>query len=184
MRLSLLRGSTYPDRHQDQGSHVISFALYPHKHHFMHSDVPQMAKEFNMPIHLHKHNSSETPRFHSPIKVSGDSNVVLETIKRGDDDDFSNSVRGEQTVILRFHDSHGGSGKAKVTVNLPVLRGVVCDLLERDMTSVEMVEAVAGESYTFEIRLKAFEVKTVKLTLDSVGSGSGSEASADDWTAI
>lgn len=187
MRLSLLRGSTYPDRHQDQGSHAFSFALYPHKHHFMHSDVPRMAKEFNMPVHLHTHNSGEAPHFHSSIRVSGDSNVVLETIKRGDEDDFSSgpsSSKGEQTVILRFHDSHGGSGKAKVTVNLPVLRGVVCDLLERDMTSVDMFEAIAGESYTFEIRLKAFEVKTIKLTLDSVGSAAGSEVSSDDWTAI
>jgi len=186
MRLSLLRGATYPDRSQDQGSHAFSFALYPHKDHFMHSDVPQMAKQFNQPIHVHEHdiNMEASPLFKSPISMSGDPNVVLETIKRGDDDDFStshHSKKGEQTVILRFHDSHGGAGKAKVTVDLPVLRGVVCDLLERDMSSLAITKTQAeGEKYEFEIRLKAYEVKTVKITLDPMGI----KSLVDDWTEI
>lgn len=44
MRLSLLRASTYPDRHQDEGTNLFDFAIYPHACHFMQSDVPEVAR--------------------------------------------------------------------------------------------------------------------------------------------
>lgn len=51
MRMSLLRSSTAPDAHQDEGHHSISWAVMPHKGHFMESDVVQAAYLFNSPLH-------------------------------------------------------------------------------------------------------------------------------------
>jgi len=143
-----------------------------------------------MPVHLHQQqdlSSNELSQLRAPISLSGDANVVLETIKRGDDDDFSSDhhlKKGSQTVILRFHDSHGGAGKAKVTVNLPILRGVICDLLERDVSALEDFEGEREEgdsTFVFQIRLKAYEVKTVKLVLDPMSMKS---SMVDDWLEI
>lgn len=53
------------------------------------------------------------------VQLSGTPNVVLETIKRGEDDDDVTSTpikkRDSQNVILRLYESYGGKGKAKIS---------------------------------------------------------------------
>lgn len=44
MRLSLLRSSTAPDSHQDQGKHEFSFAIVPHKGTFTESSLVEIAR--------------------------------------------------------------------------------------------------------------------------------------------
>ena len=46
----------------------------------------------------------------SPFRVTGAPNVVLETVKRGEDDMFE--MDGNQTVILRLFEQYGGHAKA------------------------------------------------------------------------
>lgn len=48
--------------------------------------------------------------------VAGAPNVILETIKRGDDDDFSASSKGEQTIVLRLYEAFGGHARASLNV--------------------------------------------------------------------
>ncbi len=51
----------------------------------------------------------------SPFKVTGSKSVVLETIKRGEDDDFSTSAKGStRTVILRMYEAKGGKAVVKL----------------------------------------------------------------------
>jgi alpha-mannosidase len=53
------------------------------------------------------------------IQFSGSPNVILETIKRGEDDDDVTSTpikkRDSRNLILRIYEAYGGKGTAKVT---------------------------------------------------------------------
>lgn len=130
LRLSLLRASTLPDDEQDQGTHHFSFAVLPHRGSFTESDVPAVARMFNYPLHLRRVPSSaasshasllgKSPDQHGqgPFTVLGARNVILDTIKRGEEDDFKSKSAGE-TVILRLYEAYGGSARAKIAVALP-----------------------------------------------------------------
>lgn len=47
-----------------------------------------------------------------PFTISGARNIMLETIKRGEDDDASYRSEDKQTVILRLYEQFGGHAKA------------------------------------------------------------------------
>jgi alpha-mannosidase len=137
MRLSLLRSATAPDSHQDEGVHEFCFAVMPHRGHFLQSDVPRAAigkylslrlldtcvdaiiyAEFNTQTHVRYNKQSTldggTPApqnkltKHCPFSVSGALNVILDTVKRGEDDDFS-SADAQKTVIVRLYEAYGGT---------------------------------------------------------------------------
>jgi alpha-mannosidase len=44
--------------------------------------------------------------------LEGASNVMLETVKRGEDDDFGKG--GKETIIIRMFEQLGGHAKAKL----------------------------------------------------------------------
>ena len=52
----------------------------------------------------------------TPFKVLGAPNVMLETVKRGEDDSWTGE--GEKTIILRLYEHFGGHAKA--TLNMCV----------------------------------------------------------------
>ncbi|GAA5913613.1 hypothetical protein JCM6882_001702 [Rhodosporidiobolus microsporus] len=188
MRLSLLRAPTVPDAETDQGSHVFSFAVLPHRGSFAETDVPAVARAFNFPLHLRRlaAPSAQTKTLSAtarrvPFVLTGDRNVVLDTIKRGEDDHFgaSDSVGAdagaEETVILRLYEAYGGGAKVKVEARLPegrkVVKAVLTDLLERETHPLNISTtkvATADEPATLAIdlpRFRAFQVVTVKVTL-------------------
>jgi alpha-mannosidase len=53
------------------------------------------------------------------IQFSGSPNLILETIKRGEDDDDVTSTpikkRDFKNVVLRVYEAYGGKGKAKIS---------------------------------------------------------------------
>jgi alpha-mannosidase len=50
LRLSLLRAPKAPDSNCDVGHHSFKYAIYPHEHHFSHSDVVREGYNFNSPL--------------------------------------------------------------------------------------------------------------------------------------
>ncbi|GAA6008699.1 hypothetical protein JCM10207_001690 [Rhodosporidiobolus poonsookiae] len=188
LRLSLLRAATVPDAEQDQGAHRFSFAVLPHRGSFAESDVPAVARAFNYPLHLRRVNSAALQRSPllsgsgagagemAPFALKGDRNVILDTVKRGEDDHFASGAGagGEETVVLRLYEAYGGAGKVKIEARLPegkkVVKAAITDLLERDLHPVNIaVQATTpGEPavHVFDLpRLRGFQVVTVKLTL-------------------
>ncbi|GAA5860859.1 hypothetical protein JCM8547_003871 [Rhodosporidiobolus lusitaniae] len=181
MRLSLLRAATVPDAEQDQGTHRFSFAVYPHRGSFAESDVPAVARIFNFPLHLRRlpspflSSSASGPR-QLPFSLSGDRNIVLDTVKRGEDDHYGeHDGVGEESVILRLYEAYGGSGKVNVVAKLPegkkLVNAAITDLLERDLHPLNIaVHATTppGEPVTHTLdlpRFRAFQVVTVKLMI-------------------
>lgn len=107
----------------------------------------------------------------APFVVHGAHNVILETIKRGDDDDFSGS--GPQTIVLRLYEAYGGHATVKllISTSLGIEKAITTNLLEDDnedelgFTATVGEEASRGYSHYLKLSFRGFEVKTVKLTL-------------------
>jgi len=53
------------------------------------------------------------------IQFSGSPNVILETVKRGEDDDDVTSTpikrRYLKNIVLRIYEAYGGHGKARIS---------------------------------------------------------------------
>ena len=114
-----------------------------------------------------------SPKLQVPFLISGAHNVILETIKRGDDDNVSGP--GPKTIVLRIYEAYGGHANAKLLIpnSLDVEKAIITNLLEDDNNDklgfVATSEEEASKGYSRHLRLsfRRFEVKTVKLTLGS-----------------
>lgn len=103
MRLSLLRAPKAPDDNADMGRHEVRYAIMAHSKSFEQSNVVRRGFEFNYP--LRKSRIAGSPPI--PITISGSQNVILDTIKPGEDRGF----------VVRMYESLGGH--AKVTLHTP-----------------------------------------------------------------
>ncbi|KAI9601418.1 hypothetical protein H4Q26_001236 [Puccinia striiformis f. sp. tritici PST-130] len=177
LRLSLLRGSTSPDPKQDQGMHTMSFGILPHRGHFLESDVPQVAIAFNNPIHLRY-----APRHISRL---GARNVILDTIKRGEDDNFGfHSRKPIKTVIVRIYEAFGGCANVQLVTLVKAQEVFIVDVLEREIDRVQVHQhysqqndkssksvRIQDDNDTYkqvvELKLKPFQFMTLKFVLSS-----------------
>ncbi|KAF5347291.1 hypothetical protein D9756_009971 [Leucocoprinus leucothites] len=196
LRISLLRAATAPDAEQDQGLHHFAFAILPHEGSFLESDVPQAAYLYNSPLRVrittNSNDSISSSHFKSPFTISGARNVILETVKRGEDDDFASSIStsdsGPVTVILRLYEAFGGHAKVQLNIvrHVSVAKAFVTNLLEDEEQelSVTRVDGSGSSDNTNDdpgcsmpLSFRGFEVKTIKLV---TGAPSPSPATKKD----
>ncbi|KIM65521.1 glycoside hydrolase family 38 protein [Scleroderma citrinum Foug A] len=183
LRISLLRAATAPDADQDQGTHEFSWAVMPHVGSFLESDVPQAAYIFNSPLHSVRgvpHGASGVKPVSAkvPFALTGTPNIFLETIKRGEDDDFE-TPGAIKTVILRLYEAFGGHGSAKLRIapHLCVLEAYTTNLLEDQKAELELSRDAEDDVMSrLELDFRGFEVKTVKLVLACAGEKAESGA--------
>jgi alpha-mannosidase len=99
-----------------------------------------------------------------PFWLEGAPNIILETVKRGEDD-FQPKA-SSTTVILRMYEAFGGHGSVKSYLgrHLPVKRAYVTNILEDTKGELGLVRTADGSS-TLKLEFRGFEVKTVKLVL-------------------
>ena len=85
--------------------------------------MPLAAHMFNSPVYLRcaPEVLSESPGLKAGlmlrglVTVEGGTNVILETIKRGDDDVYSASGKSKDpTIILRLYEAYGGHAKTQI----------------------------------------------------------------------
>lgn len=163
MRLSLLRAPKAPDAHADMGRHTIRWAILPHQGD-LGSTTVRTAFNFNNPLRLAQSQEALSPSaFSNPIKLTGNPSLILDTIKRGEDD--SDVSRGEfserkgKSVILRIYDSLGGTSKGVIETTLDVKKVWKTNILEDDEEELEI------DSGKVNITLRPFEVATFRLQL-------------------
>lgn len=120
----------------------------------------------------------------SSIRLSGSESLVLDTVKRGEDDeDVSRGdlpKRAGRSVILRIYDSLGGTSRGTIETLLPVKRVWKCNALEDDESELEydtknmdgagadgeLEKGRPGVRKTcVDIELRPFEVATYRLQL-------------------
>jgi alpha-mannosidase len=187
MRLSLLRAPKAPDAHADMGHHTTRYAIFPHKGGLTHATV-RKAFEFNNPLRVVGHSStgSETaadlagarlakPGVLSAFKILGADNLILDTIKRGEDDeDVSRGelpVKKGHSVIVRVYDALGGKSKGVLSWgDLKVKKVFKTNALEDEEAdlgaSIVGTDAFGGDGKGVKIEIRAFEVATYKLVLE------------------
>ena len=163
MRLSLLRAPKAPDAHADMGRHHIRYAIMPHIGGLDHRTV-RTAYNFNNPLTLHPSAGvGASQSLLSSIKLEGAESLVLDTIKRGEDDE--DVSRGEfkkragQSVILRVYESLGGKSRGTIVTSLPVKKAYSTNLLEDDGEQLKISDG------KISIELRPFEVQTFRLQL-------------------
>ncbi|KAF3001839.1 Glycoside hydrolase, 38 vacuolar alpha mannosidase [Curvularia kusanoi] len=189
MRLSLLRAPKAPDAHADMGHHTTKYAIFPHEGPLTHATV-RKAFEFNNPLRVIGHSVQPTttaadlagpnrnkphPGVLSAFRILGADNLILDTIKRGEDDeDVSRGelpVKKGHSVIVRVYDAMGGKSKGVLSWGeLDVKKVVKTNALEDEeedvsesMVVVEQEEG--GKVKGVKIEVRAFEVATYKLVM-------------------
>lgn len=174
MRLSLLRAPKAPDAHADMGRHHTRYAIFPHSGPLDERTV-RKAFEFNNPLRLvgHKSASRESSRASllSPLHIEGAPNLVLDTIKRGEDDEDVSTgnlpAKSGHSIIVRVYDALGGKSKGVLTWNHLDVKGVFrTNALEDEEEDLKgsMLQTATGKKGV-KIEIRAFEVATFKLVL-------------------
>lgn len=163
MRLSLLRAPKAPDAHADMGRHHIKWAILPHQGD-LGSTTVRTAYNFNNPLKLVQSTKAlEATAFSTPVKLTGNPSLILDCVKRGEDD--ADVTRGElptrkgKSVILRIYDSLGGTSKGTIETSLDVKKVWKTNILEDDEEELKL------EKGKVDITLRPFEVATFRLQL-------------------
>ena len=204
MRLSLLRAPKAPDGHADMGRHSMRWAILPHSGPLS-AECVRAAYGFNSPLQLYRlaggadsdqeddddDNNNNNNNLEKPIddevtayssssllrsiRLRGDKSLILDCIKRGEDDEDvsregSSTRREGRSVIIRIYEAMGGKSQGSIQTTLPVHKITQCNLLEDDgaecETYMETSSSVRKErALNCEIQLRAFEVVTFRLHL-------------------
>ncbi len=147
IRLSLLRGTTWPDPAADEGHHEFAYALLPHSGTAAVADVAAEAHAFNVPLRLQPADgpTEETSWFRvDPGKL------VLDTVKRAED---------SPALVLRLYEPYGRRGRVRLSSTLPVSEARRANLLEDDGQRLNWKNG--GVNLDF----RPFEIITLKLSL-------------------
>ncbi|KAI5304366.1 Glycoside hydrolase, 38 vacuolar alpha mannosidase [Ascosphaera atra] len=167
MRLSLLRSPKAPDDTADMGRHTIRYAIFPHTGP-LDSRTVRAGYNFNNPLVLRpmpvKSFDEATQELLQGVKLSGDPALVLDWIKRGEDDhDVSTdekTKRHGKSVIIRVFDSLGGRSRGEIKTALGVKKVFKTNALEDDEEEIPLLD-----DHRFFIELRPFEVATYRLQL-------------------
>jgi alpha-mannosidase len=150
IKLSLLRAPKWPDPMADRGKHEFTYSLYTHKGDVTQGETIKRASELNTPFYANvaQKQKGELPASFGFFKVKSGS-VILDTIKKAEDGN---------AYILRLYESSGKESPVEIECFKVPVSVFETDLMEKD------VEAVALEGKTIRLKLKKFEIKTLKLT--------------------
>lgn len=108
-----------------------------------------------------------------PFSFRGAPNVFLETIKRGEFDHFKDSSsKHPTTIILRLYEAFGGHARTTLHIaeHVSISKACITNLLEDETEDLRIHREGNADNGPVAIHLDfhAFEVKTVKLEINSV----------------
>jgi len=145
--LNLLRSPTHPDPDADLGQHTFTYSLLPHTGDLINSNVQEQAIQLNQkPLLFPEYDHSKTE---VPLVVEG-TGVSLEVLKKAEK---------ENCLILRLVERHGSDTNAKINII-----DKNSTLIETDL--MEWNEISNFGSNQVEVPMKAFEIRTFKITLN------------------
>ena len=116
-------------------------------------------KIFSSPIPI----SPKTADLLSCITLSGSKALILDCIKRGEDDE--DVSRGElpkrkgRSIIVRIYESLGGKARGTLKCTLGAKKVWKCNLLEDDLEELKIEKGAVA------LELRPFEVQTFRLQL-------------------
>ena len=149
MKLSLLRSPVWPDPTADRGKHSFTYSIYTHAGKWNSSGTIQRAYELNTPLvtFVTKKHPGNLPLVYSFFSVDS-SQVVLDTIKKAEDDD---------AIILRLYEAYGRPANVTLRVFRKPLMVKETNLMEESPADVTF------KGSEIKLKFKKFEIKTLKL---------------------
>ncbi|MGD0732934.1 MAG: glycoside hydrolase family 38 C-terminal domain-containing protein [Terracidiphilus sp.] len=160
LHLSVIRGPNYPDPRADEGEHVFSYSIYPHRGDWREGKVQFQALAFNSPLLAMQeppHASPQDPTWgrqpglpddYSFIKTGSD-HAVLYAFKQ---------MEGfyDKDAIMRIVEVEGREGDVTVEFPRPVH---VTETTELEDVPVGPV----GDGTTVKFHIKPWEIKTLRV---------------------
>ncbi len=146
LRITLLRGTEYPDPDADQGEHEFVYSLLPHPGRWSEADTVRRAFELNAPLVAVPAGARGGPETISYLSIQGP--AILETLKPAEDGDG---------FILRLYEPNGARGRVTVSHRLPCAEVLRCNLVEENAGPVP---AVPG---CFSFDIEPFRVCSFRL---------------------
>lgn len=148
LRLTLLRGTVYPDPEGDIGEHDFVYSIYPHEGDWRNGATVKEAYALNVPL-LSSYGESEknTDSDYSFVSVKND-NIILDTLKVAEDGNG---------MIVRIYECNGSRGKAGIHFSQKIEHVMECDLMETDEQMIPVIKN------GFEFTIKPFEIKTFRI---------------------
>ncbi|HZU66427.1 MAG TPA: alpha-mannosidase [Ktedonobacteraceae bacterium] len=154
VRLTLLKSSSYPDSHADEGLHRFTYSLLPHGGDWREAQSVRRAYELNVPLLCVNEQKTMLAASGSSAGVSflqtDCAHVVVETVKPAEDGDG---------LIVRLYEAHNRRGHGTLTFAAPVLSAQECNLLE------EPLNDVPSQGKTLPFWVRPFEIKTWRVRL-------------------
>jgi alpha-mannosidase len=145
IRLTLLRGSEFPDPEADLGQHGFRYAIYPHLGTWKEAQTVRKAAEFCNPMQaivldtIPKNGT--LPPVHSFLDLGAD-NLMLSSLKQSEDN--------PDEYILRCYECHGEPAELNLKGNFQIIESV--DLLERSVSLPEKIEPWQIRTYRLKKR--------------------------------
>jgi len=153
VRVTLLKGATFPDPRADLGHHDVTISLMPHEGSFREAGVIAEAYRLNLPLRLvgvtAGGGASEVP---PPVAVDLDA-VVVEAIKPAED--------GSGDLIVRLYESFGGRASPRVTFVDHASVSVV-DLIEDERDDLPPCGFEQVDPRTVTLSLRPFQIVTLR----------------------
>ncbi|MBD1884506.1 alpha-mannosidase [Microcoleus vaginatus] len=128
IRLTLLRGSTWPDEQADVGVSEFTCAVYPHAGNWQEAGTVRQGYELNLPLllkvlpKLEENGHKTLPAVGKFLDLSAE-NLVLMAFKQSEDD--------SNVWILRCYECHGEEAKLELKSDLGLAISQPVDLLEQ-----------------------------------------------------
>ena len=131
------------------GRHTFSYVLLPHYGPLQYAGVVQAAYALNAPLRHAFLEPGEGVDGQAPAFVHvDDRNIVVEAVKKAEDD---------EGLIVRLYECHNSRGQAELVCARKPKEAWLCDLEEKPVQELEVVDGVVPFAY------KPFEILTVKL---------------------
>lgn len=146
MRITLIKSANNPDYKQDQGEHIFTYSLLPHKGDFVEGETVKEAFALNQPMMLVEGTLRSTASFVS-FNTDG---IELDAVKRSEDG---------KGLIVRFHEYTGSRQKVVVTPGFEYSSWCECNLMEKPLEDKRISDEIKVEVIPYEIKTLYFEMK-------------------------
>jgi alpha-mannosidase len=149
MRLTLIKSSIGPDETADRGKHLFTYSLLPHEGDWKEGNVMEEGYNLNTPLLVKELKANQYGTLASTYQFASvdTDNVIIETVKKAEQDDNAVIVRLYETKQYR-------NNNVQMAFAHNIQKAVECNLVEEEENDISH----NGQWITFSI--KPYEIKT------------------------
>ncbi|MBW4538770.1 MAG: alpha-mannosidase [Myxacorys chilensis ATA2-1-KO14] len=161
IRLTLLRGSEFPDPEADLGYHQFTYAIYPHAGDWQSAQTVRKSHELKQPLHavrLDPNPEGTLPPVASLLDLQSE-NLMLTALKQSEDN--------PNVWILRCYECHGKPTDLKLKSDLGLTIGSAKPLITHSVDLLERPNPRSATSATqsADTQIQPWQIRTFALNM-------------------